>query len=128
MNGVVAEEVVIEAVLDHRTDGDLRARIKRLHRLGQHMRGVVADKFQRARIIAVDEFDFGVASIGSARSASAPSSAMATVRLASEGEMHLAMSLPRMPAGNWRAAPSGKVREIIDLSFRSLAETNRRKP
>ena len=49
---LVAEEVVIEAVLDHRADGDLRARPQRLHRLGQHVRGVVPDQFQRARVVA----------------------------------------------------------------------------
>ena len=58
---LVAEEVVIEAVLDHRADGHLRARPQRLHRFGQHMRGVMPDQFQRARVVAVDEFDLGVA-------------------------------------------------------------------
>ena len=58
---LVAEEVVIEAVLDHRADGDLRARPQRLHRFGQHMRRVMPDQFQRARIVAVDQFDLGVA-------------------------------------------------------------------
>ena len=50
---LIAEEVVIEAVLDHRSDGDLRARPKALHRFGEHVRGVMADEFQRARIVAV---------------------------------------------------------------------------
>ena len=58
---LVAEEVVIETVLDHRADGDLRARPQRLHGFGQHVRGVMPDQFQRAGIVAVDEFDFGVA-------------------------------------------------------------------
>ena len=58
---LVAEEIVIEAILDHRADRDLRAGIKRLHGLGQHMRGIVADEFQRARVFAVDELDFRVA-------------------------------------------------------------------
>ena len=52
---LVAEEIVVETVLDHRPDGHLRPRPKRLHRLGQHMRGVVADQFDRARIVARDE-------------------------------------------------------------------------
>ena len=54
---LVAEEVVIEAVLDHRPDGDLRAGPQRLHRFGQHMRGVVADQLERARVLARDELD-----------------------------------------------------------------------
>ena len=57
---LVAEEVVIEAVLDHRADGDLRARPQRLHGFGQHMRGVMPDQFQRARIVAVDQFDLRI--------------------------------------------------------------------
>ena len=58
---LVAEEVVIEAVLDHRADGDLRARPQALHGLRQHVRGVVPDQLQRARVLAGDEFDLGVA-------------------------------------------------------------------
>ena len=57
---LVAEEVVIEPVLDHRADGHLRARPQRLHGLRQHMRGVVPDQFQRARIVAVDELDLRI--------------------------------------------------------------------
>ena len=47
-----AVEVVIEAVLDHGADGDLRAGIKILHRLGHHMGCVVPDQLQRFRVIA----------------------------------------------------------------------------
>ena len=57
---LVAEEVVIEAVLDHRADRHLRARPQRLHRFRQHVRGVVADQFQRARIVAGDELDLRI--------------------------------------------------------------------
>ena len=57
----LAIEIVIKAVLDHRADGDLRARKKLLHRLGQHMRGVVTNKLQRARIVAAHELEFHVA-------------------------------------------------------------------
>ena len=57
---LVAEEVVIEAVLDHRADGDLRARPQALHGLGEHMGSVVPDQLQRSRVVAADEFDLGV--------------------------------------------------------------------
>src|SRR5262249_29271582 len=57
---LVAEEVVIKAVLDHRADGDLGAWPQRLHRLGEHMRGIVTDQLQRARVVAGEEFDFRV--------------------------------------------------------------------
>ncbi len=56
----VAEEVVIEAVFDDRADGHLRARPQSLHGLGQHMRGVVADQLQRARIVAIEELDLRI--------------------------------------------------------------------
>jgi hypothetical protein len=58
---LVAEEVVIEAVLDGGTDRDLGTGPQRLHRLGQHMRGVMPDQLQRAGIVAGDEFDFRIA-------------------------------------------------------------------
>ena len=58
---LVAGEVVIESVLDHRADGDLRARPQALHRFGHHMRGVVPDQLERARVLARYEFDLGVA-------------------------------------------------------------------
>ena len=58
---LVAEEVVIEAVLDHRADGDLGAGPQALHRFRQHVRGVVADQLQRARVVAGEELDLGVA-------------------------------------------------------------------
>ncbi len=58
---LVAEEIVVEAVLDHRADRHLRARPQRLHRLGEHVRRVMPDQFQRAGVVAVDEFDFRIA-------------------------------------------------------------------
>src|SRR3979490_3249972 len=62
--------------------------------------------------------------MGSARSTTVPSSAIATVRLASEGEMPFAMSRPVMLAGYSRRAPSGKVRATMGLgSSGSLPRT-----
>ncbi len=57
---LVAEEIVIEAVLDHRPDRDLGAGIELLHSLGHHMGGVVADEFERARVVTGDDLDAGV--------------------------------------------------------------------
>ena len=45
--GLVAREIVIEAVLDHRADRDLRAGIELLHGLRHHMRRVMADQLER---------------------------------------------------------------------------------
>ncbi len=58
--GLGPREIVIEAVLDHRADGDLRAGKERLHGLRQHVRGIVPDEFQRARIVAGEKLDLGV--------------------------------------------------------------------
>jgi len=58
---LVAEEVVVEAVLDHRADGDLCSRPDGLHGFGQNMRRVVADELERARIVAGDELERRVA-------------------------------------------------------------------
>ena len=44
---LVAGEIVVEAVLDHRADGDLGAGTQLLHGFGQHVGAVVADQFQR---------------------------------------------------------------------------------
>src|SRR5438105_11252516 len=52
--GFVAEEIVIEAVLDHRADRHLRAWPERLHGFGQHMGGIMPDQLQRARVVAGD--------------------------------------------------------------------------
>ena len=57
---LVPEEVVVEAVFDHRADGHLRAGVKLLHRLGHHVRRVVANKLERARIVARHDLDPGV--------------------------------------------------------------------
>ncbi len=57
---LLAREVVIEAVVDHRADGDLRAGIKLLHRFRHHMRRVVADERERVFVLARQEFDGGV--------------------------------------------------------------------
>jgi hypothetical protein len=57
---LVAEEVVIEAVFDHRADGDLRARPQRLHGLGHDMGGVVADQLERLRAFARNDLDPGI--------------------------------------------------------------------
>src|SRR5213082_3155807 len=61
-------------------------------------------------------------SILSERSATTPSSAIATVRLASEGEMPLAISRPVVSLGNSRVAPSGKVSATLldSTGFRLL--------
>ena len=57
---LVAEEVVIEAVVDDGADRHLRAGPQVLHGFCKDMRGVVADQFQRARILARDELDLCV--------------------------------------------------------------------
>ena len=50
-------EVVVEAVLDDRSNGDLRSRPKRLYRLGEHMRRIVTDQREGPWIVAGDELE-----------------------------------------------------------------------
>ena len=56
-----AIEIVIKAVLDHRPDRDLGAGKEGLDRLGEDMRGIVTDEFERSRVVAGDELDRSVA-------------------------------------------------------------------
>ena len=46
-------EVVVEAVLDRRADRDLHARVEPPHRLGEQVRGRVAQDVERVRIVLV---------------------------------------------------------------------------
>ncbi len=55
--GLFPGEIVIKSVLDHRSDRDLRVRPKLLNGFREHMRGVVTDQFQCARIIARQDLD-----------------------------------------------------------------------
>ena len=57
---LVAGEVVIEAVLDHRADGHLRAGVKLLHGFRHDMSGVVADQRQRLLVFPGEDADLGV--------------------------------------------------------------------
>src|SRR6202040_3930745 len=45
-------------------DRDLRAGKERLHRLGEDMRGIVTDEFERSWVVAGDELDSSVARQG----------------------------------------------------------------
>ena len=52
-------EVVVEALLDRRADRHLRAGVELHHRLGHHVRGVVADQVQRLGIAFGEDRDLG---------------------------------------------------------------------
>jgi hypothetical protein len=53
----VTGEVVVEAVVDRRTDGHLRTGKQLLHRLGHHVAGVVADGLQRFGALARQDLE-----------------------------------------------------------------------
>jgi hypothetical protein len=53
----VAREVVVEAVLDRRTDGHLGAGEEPLDRVGHDVRRVVADDFQRLGVLAGEDLE-----------------------------------------------------------------------
>ena len=58
--GLFAVKIVVKSVLDHRSNRDLRLGPERLHGFGQHMGAIMADQFQRARIIAAYELDLSI--------------------------------------------------------------------
>ena len=112
--GRVAGEVVIEAVLDRRAEGDLGAGIELLHRLGQHMGAVVAQQLEGVGMGARDDLDPGVLLDGRRRDpSSVPSILMASAALARPGPMAAASSAPDSGRSNWRRLPSGSVIEIM---------------
>src|SRR5258706_6929200 len=58
--GLAARKVVVEAVLDRRTDRHLRARINLLHRHRQDMRRVVANELERFGVLSGDNAHAGI--------------------------------------------------------------------
>ena len=58
--GPAEGEVVVEAVLDHGTDGDLRFGVDSLHGLRQQVRRGVTDDFEPVRVLAGDDRNRGV--------------------------------------------------------------------
>ena len=106
---LVAEEIVIEAVLDHRANGDLSAWPKRLHGFGENMRCVVADQFERAGIVASYELE---RSVVVDRIGEVGKLAVADHRhgaFGKRGRNGLGDSRPETPGSYARSAPSGKV-------------------
>ncbi len=57
---LVAHEVVVEALVRRRAERDLRAGVEFLHRLGEHVRRIVAQQLERFRIARRHDADFGV--------------------------------------------------------------------
>ena len=106
---LIAGEIVVEAVLDRWADGDLGAGIQILHRLGQHVGGVVTDHVQRLGVAARDEHQRASRSIAVARSTVLPSSFIARAARARPGPIAAATSVPVTGASNWRTEPSGRV-------------------
>ncbi len=58
---LIAEEVVIEAVLDDRSDGHLGPGPQGLHGLGEHVGAVVANGLEGTRVVVGEELDARVA-------------------------------------------------------------------
>ena len=124
---LVAEEVVVEAVLDHRANRDLRSWPERLHGFGENVRRVVADQFERAGIVARYELERSVVvdRIGEVR------------KLAVADHRHSPLGKRRRNGfGDFEAGDAGLIRALGAIgksdvdhrgSLSSLADTNRRK-
>jgi hypothetical protein len=102
-------EVVVEAVLDRRADGDLRAGEDGLHRLGQHVAVSWRIMGQRFGVAAGDEAQAGVGGDAVDRSRRVPSTSIASAALLRTGPMLAATSAPVTAPSNWRMEPSGRV-------------------
>ena len=57
---LLAVEVVVEALFDHRADGDLRAGEQALHGVGDDVRGVVARHQERLGVLRGEDLQLGV--------------------------------------------------------------------
>ena len=80
-------EIVVEAVLDHRADGDLRIREQLLHRLRQQMRRRMADDFQAFGILVGDDRQIASCSMRYEVSTSLPSTLPASAARAKPAPM-----------------------------------------
>ena len=60
LKGLIAGEVVVEAILDGRPDRDLRIGVELLDGFGHHVGCVMAQQLQRLRRFARDDLDIGV--------------------------------------------------------------------
>ena len=57
----LVREIVVEAVLDHRADRHLRVGEQLLHRIGEQVRGRMADDVEAFGVLVGDDRDVGVA-------------------------------------------------------------------
>ena len=87
---LLAMEVIIKPILGRRTKGDLGAREKFLHRLGQNMGRVMANQFQRVIILDRDDRERGIRVDGRARSRISPSTLTAKRGLGQAGPISAA--------------------------------------
>ena len=100
-------EVVVEAVLDDRADGEVGAGPQPEHGLGQHVGGRVAQDGAAGLGVGGDDADRAPSGSGASRSTSAPSKVAATAALASRGPMDSANWRAVVPASNSLVDPSG---------------------
>ena len=116
---LVAEEVVVEAVLDHRADRHLRAGEEPLHRLGEHMRAVVPDQFQRCRVVAGDDLDLSPVRDAVGKIGEHAIHPHRDRLLGERPRDRLRQGRSRRAVGKSRLAPSG--REIVTMAFTCAA-------
>ena len=115
---LLAREVVVEPVLDHRPDRHLRAGEQLLHRLRHHVRRIVAQQLQPVLRVDVQQLELAHRPrSGRFMSNSSPLTLAITDRLASDLEMASAIDSGVDPSGYSRTEPSGKDTLIIVSSF-----------
>jgi hypothetical protein len=104
-------EVVVEAVLDGRADGEGGTGEQLQHRLGHDVGGGVADRVEPALDVAVTISTTSPSASSQSRSRSVPLTLPITAALARPGPIDAARPPTVVPAGTARVLPSG--REIV---------------
>ena len=127
MNGrSFGREVVIEAVVGRRAEGDLRAGEQVLHRLRHHVREVVAGELQRVGLVLRrHQRELGVALERPRQVAQLAVDPRGDRRLGEPGPIAAAMSAGVVPGATSRTEPSGSVmRNMADIgSLRRRSES-----
>ena len=112
----LVREVVVEAVLDHRADRDLRVGKQLLHRVREQVRRRMADDVETFGVLVGDDRDVGVVvDRDSDVSTSLPSTLPASAALARPGPIDAATSRDRDRVVEERTEPSGNLTFTIEI-------------
>ena len=113
-------EVIIEAVLDRRSDRELGAREQPCDGLRHHVGGRVPQHMAAVLGVLGDDRHSAARWERSGQIVCSPSTVAATAALASRLPIDPARSRAVAPAGSWRSDPSGREMVMFDMTSKSL--------